>query len=79
MEIDAYYQIPKSTSKTKTLQMANKSILPIVKPDLDNIVKIICDALNDIAYHDDSQIVAVTVKKFYSLDARVEVSICEQQ
>jgi Holliday junction resolvase RusA-like endonuclease len=79
MAIDAYYQIPKSTSKTKALQMVSKDILPLVKPDLDNIVKIICDAPNDVAYHDDSQIVAVVVKKFYSLDARVEVSICEQQ
>ena len=77
MEIDAYYQIPKSTSKTKALQMVSKNILPVVKPDLDNIVKIICDALNDVAYHDDAQIVAVTVKKYYSLDVRVEVKIRE--
>ena len=32
----------------------------------DNILKNICDALNDIAYKDDIQIIEVTCRKFYT-------------
>lgn len=40
---------------------------------MDNCIKIIADALNKIAYHDDTQIVDCQVRKFYSDDPRVEV------
>lgn len=39
--------------------------------------KIIADALNKIAYHDDTQIVDCQVRKFYSDDPRVEVRILD--
>lgn len=77
MVIDAYFQIPKSTSKRKTELMIADKIKPTKKPDLDNIVKIICDALNTIAYKDDSQIVEITVRKFYGEEPRVHVGISE--
>ena len=34
-------------------------------PDVDNLAKIILDAMNGIVYHDDKQIVCLTVKKRY--------------
>lgn len=52
-------------------------IRPTKKPDMDNCIKIIADALNKIAYHDDTQIVDCQVRKFYSDDPRVEVRILE--
>jgi len=57
--------IPKSTSKKKMLEMFNRDIRPSKKPDCDNIAKSICDALNKIAYNDDSQIVELLVVKTY--------------
>lgn len=45
------------------------------KPDSDNIAKAILDALNGVAYYDDSQVVGLTVKKEYGDSARVEVEI----
>lgn len=33
------------------------------KPDWDNIAKLVCDALNGVAYADDSQVTAATVVK----------------
>jgi Holliday junction resolvase RusA-like endonuclease len=48
---------------------------PTKKPDIDNIEKIIFDALNGIAYNDDSQIVSCWADKFYSTVPRVEVVI----
>lgn len=77
IEIKAYYSIPKSTSKKRKIDMINKKILPIKKPDLDNVAKIICDSLNKLAYHDDSAIIEMKVQKFYDEKARVEVKIRE--
>lgn len=38
---------------------------PTVKPDWDNIGKLVCDALNGVCWRDDSQIVSGTVIKTY--------------
>jgi len=39
---------------------------PTVKPDIDNFEKAIYDALNEILWHDDCQIVSHNVAKKYS-------------
>lgn len=41
-----YYPVPESWSKVRKIRALNGSVLPIVKPDLDNCVKGIYDALN---------------------------------
>lgn len=66
ISISAFFEIPKSTSKKARSEMAQGLINPTKKPDWDNIGKIICDALNGIAYHDDSQIICAKVKKIYA-------------
>lgn len=76
-EIHAYYKIPKSISKAKRQEMLDGLQLPVKKPDLDNIAKIILDALNKVAYEDDSQIAELEVKKYYSDDPKVEVLLQE--
>lgn len=77
MSIIAFFPIPKSASKKKKEQMENLDIMPIKRPDTDNIAKGISDALNEIAYKDDSQIVMLTVAKYYANEPRVEVHIHE--
>ena len=76
-DIKAYYPIPKSTSKKQHQAMLDGQIRPTKKPDWDNIGKIICDALNGIAYKDDSAIVEAMVEKYYSDEPRVEVLLEE--
>ncbi len=75
MVIAAYYGIPKSVGKRESGQMVSGEIRPQKKPDLDNVIKIIMDALNGVAYHDDAQVVSVQAHKFYSLHPRVEVTV----
>lgn len=75
VRIIAYYEIPKSTSKKKRRLMLEHKIRPVKKPDWDNIGKIVCDSLNKVAYHDDSAIVDAQVRKFYSEQPRVDVTI----
>ena len=73
--IVAYYKIPASVSNKKRQAMLEGKIRPTKTPDWDNIGKIVCDALNGIAYYDDCQIVDSSVKKFYSDTPRVEVEM----
>lgn len=75
MRVVAYFTIPESKSKKVKEEMRNGIIRPTKKPDWDNIGKIISDALNTIAYKDDSQIVESSIQKFYSDNPRVEVYI----
>lgn len=77
INVKAYFKIPKSESKKRKKAMEMQEIRPTKKPDGDNILKIICDALNNIAYHDDSHIVKATVEKLYSEIPRVEVILKE--
>lgn len=77
VKIDAYFDIPSSASKNQQIAMAGGLIRPVKKPDADNIIKAICDALNGLAYVDDSQIVCVSCRKLYSNQARCEVTISE--
>lgn len=75
VRIIVYYDIPKSTSKKKRKEMLEHKIRPAKKPDWDNIGKIVCDSLNLVAYHDDSAVVDAQVRKFYSENPRVDVTI----
>ena len=75
--IKAYYRIPDSAGNKKREEMKNGIVRPVKKPDGDNIAKIICDSLNEIAYHDDCQITDMCVQKWYSENPRVEVMITD--
>lgn len=77
MEIIAHFGVPASTSKKKTAAMLTGLVHPTKKPDCDNIIKIICDALNGLAYKDDAQIVHVSIRKKYAAIPHVDVSITE--
>ena len=77
IEIHAYYEIPKSASRKRVLDMVSDRERPTKKPDGDNIAKAVCDALNGVAYKDDSQVVDLTVRKYYSKFPHVQVFISE--
>lgn len=77
MTIYCYKKIPKSVSVKKREAMLSGIIRPTTKPDNSNIVKGIEDALNSIAYYDDSQLVDTYQRKFYSENPRVVVLIKE--
>lgn len=73
--IKAYFSIPKNTSKAKTEEMLNNTISPAKKPDIDNIAKIILDALNKLAFNDDNQITKLNIEKVYSEEEKVSILI----
>ena len=76
-EIHCYFPIPKSTSKKNRALMENGQIMHTKRGDCDNLAKTILDALNGIAYKDDSQVCILEVYKWYSEEPRVYVSLIE--
>lgn len=50
-------------------------IYPIVKPDLDNYVKGCQDAMNQVFYLDDAQIVSLKLTKYYAMDLNPRISV----
>lgn len=71
--IFAFYSIPKSTTKKNRDLMKTNRLRPTKKPDADNILKIIADSLNGIAYKDDAQFVCASVDKYFSETPCVKV------
>ena len=76
-EIEVLVAVPKSDSKTKKKDKIEGMIRPAVKPDCDNLAKSILDSLNGLAYHDDKQVVELSVKKYYAENAEVKIKLSE--
>ena len=73
-------ELPKSISKAKRQEILIKdSMRPTKRPDLDNVAKSVCDALNKTAYKDDAQIVRLCVSRHYGGKNGVYVTISEVQ
>ena len=47
----------------------------IKRPDVDNLLKLVCDALNGVAWKDDSDIASTFAVKGYSEVPRTEIEI----
>ena len=77
VEIKAYFKILKSTPKKEVSKMLSGEVSPTKKPDIDNITKIILDALNKMAFEDDNQITKINVEKFYGEEEKVYIKIEE--
>lgn len=75
VHILAEFGIPKSASKAGRQAMLDGVIKPTKKPDADNIAKIILDALNKVAFKDDSAVVQFDVTKIYSSSPGVTVTV----
>ena len=70
-----YFPIPRSWSQKRQALALNGELLPIVKPDVDNCVKLVKDALSMIVWRNDAQVVLVTGAKFYSDRPRTEIVV----
>lgn len=77
MNIVFYMPIPKSYSKKQRAEILNGRLKPTKKPDIDNLIKSVLDALNGLVYADDSQIIKVTAVKRYAETGSTELTIKE--
>lgn len=65
--------IPTGLSKRKRESLDGQ--LCLKKPDIDNYVKLVLDALNGIAWEDDNAVASIAASKGYSFEPRTEVCI----
>ena len=80
MNIDAFFNVPKSFSRKKKAELYGR---PNVQHngDIDNVAKSVLDGLNGVAYDDDTIIYDLHIRKYYTWSEndpeRVEVRICD--
>ncbi len=73
--VNIYLPIPKSwPKKFKEMALAGQ-VGMTKKPDMDNIIKALFDAMNGIVFKDDSQVVFSMSRKIYSTTPYTEVTI----
>ena len=75
-----YMERPKNHYRTGKFKHILKEDAPIrhgIRPDLDNLLKMVVDVLQPQFIHDDSQICVILAEKEYGKPARTEVTIEE--
>ena len=80
--VDAYFGLSKSDYGKKGLNKSGREKLEMryctKHLDIDNVVKVVMDALNSICYVDDKQIVCVEAYKVWTTETpKVEITIIE--
>jgi len=76
--ITFYFTRPKSHFRTGTNSHVLKPTAPLYhtgKPDIDNCIKFIMDALNKVYWKDDGQVYSCRVLKYYDDKPRTELTI----
>jgi Holliday junction resolvase RusA-like endonuclease len=77
LDVEIIVPIPASWSKKRQTLARIGVIGATKKPDADNVLKAIKDAMNGVVYADDAQVVAITLSKAYGEHPRVEVAVSE--
>lgn len=65
LRVICFYKVPTRVTKARRASMISFVEKPRKKPDIDNVLKVIADALNGLAYKDDSQIVTMYGTKYW--------------
>ena len=75
---DFIFPIPKSCSKKLRAEILNSIVYKQTRPDLtDNLMKGLCDAMNNVVFKDDSQIVKIQSRKIFGEQPRTDIMIYE--
>ncbi len=70
-----FVQIPQSWGAKKREAARMNAVIPMTKPDSDNIIKAVCDGMNGIVYLDDKQASGGLWLKGYADRPRVVVGV----
>ena len=73
--VNVWYRIPESASRAKKAAMVAGDLVPLKRPDIDNVVKSILDGMNGVAYKDDAQVAKLYAYKAYGVEPGVLVEI----
>jgi len=75
VDLTFYFEPPKSTSGIRRRQMLNHVLHHTKKPDADNCAYIVTNAMKNIFYTDDSQIIDLNIHKRYGDLAKTVVKV----
>ena len=75
--IEARFKIPAYETKATKFAMQRDKIRPTKKPDIDNIAKVVLDALNGVAFKDDKQVIDLYVRKVYAINEGLRIIVEE--
>jgi Holliday junction resolvase RusA-like endonuclease len=76
LEVSVFILPPKSICTKKMMPLLEAEQVYVTKhPDLDNYEKLVMDALNGVAYRDDSLVALKLGSKVYSFSPRLEITI----
>jgi len=76
--IRAFYKVRDSYSKKKQQQCLD-GLVPCPKPDVDNIAKIVMDALNGLLWKDDQDVITLVVGKQWAYEEKIQVGVKWEQ
>lgn len=71
------FKLPASATKRDRELLKQGKLQNIKKPDLDNLVKLVTDAMNKIAYNDDNQVVVINASKVFGDEDYIKISLME--
>lgn len=78
LHLEFNFEVPKSYSKKKRKLCLNGEQKHTKRPDIDNLVKAVLDALNGYLFEDDSQVTSVTSCKRFSESSGVNIRVNEE-
>jgi Holliday junction resolvase RusA-like endonuclease len=67
--------IPASWSRKRSAAAMTGDVRPTSRPDIDNYIKSVMDALNGIVIADDSLVVEIEARKKYGSDPKVVMTV----
>ena len=70
-----FFPIPDSMPKKFKAAAEGETMPHTKRPDLDNVFKLVADAMNGIFFKDDNLLADVRIEKRYSVRPRVEVCL----
>jgi Holliday junction resolvase RusA-like endonuclease len=73
--LEFHFAPTRSISEKKRAALIGQAMTK--KPDIDNLVKLVFDAMNRIVWMDDKQVSSLTTKKVYSETSKVIVKVYE--
>lgn len=75
LDMKFYMPIPKGDSKKKKDEKLSGITPPSIRPDIDNYLKFVMDALHEVIYDDDKRVTKISGEKCYGEEPRTEINV----
>ena len=68
VSVQVMRKVPRSWRRKNRALAEAGEYRPQTRPDLDNVIKIVLDAMNGVAYADDAEVTNITATRSFSID-----------